>query len=168
MPDTDILSLPRWNELPPMDLYLDQMLQFVNTSIGKYFEGFGQANHPIITGTMVNNYVKLEFIKPPVKKRYDRSAVASLLVIALLKSIFTMDEISRLIHRAVTETEPSRSYDSFCDKLEYAVSDVFGNNAVGISNAKNDPADPRRICLNACYSFAAQYYIKKIFLNSAM
>ena len=61
--------LPRWNELPDFDLYMDQILNFLE----KNTEIFGiSEKEKIITNSMINNYVKLGLIKAPIKKKYNK------------------------------------------------------------------------------------------------
>lgn len=159
-----IVKLPKWNELPTVNLYLEQVIQLVNQTMAPYMNREENLNERIniITRTMVNNYVKQGFIKAPLNKKYDRISVASLLVIAVLKSIFTMEEISRLISLAVDSNDPETSYDNFCDKLEEATKCVFKGYSL---KPMEDQKDPRNICYAACWAFASQYYVRKIFLN---
>ena len=48
-----IIVLPRWDELPDISLYLEQVLELVNGNLEKYLEG--DKNGRILTQTMVNN-----------------------------------------------------------------------------------------------------------------
>lgn len=58
-------QLPRWNLLPDIDLYMDQVL----TMIEKYLSPLMiHEDQKIITAAMINNYVKLGLIPAPVKK----------------------------------------------------------------------------------------------------
>ena len=55
---------PSWDELPAIDLYLDQVLLYVNQVT--------QNNIPSdkgLTASMVNNYVKHEQLTKPIKKK---------------------------------------------------------------------------------------------------
>ena len=70
---------------------------------------------------MVNNYVKQHIIEAPVKKRYDKTAVASLFVIAILKPVYTISEISLLMKEAIDASDKEASYNYFCGLTERAV-----------------------------------------------
>ena len=74
--------LPRWEELPDLELYMDQVLSLVERYLGDY-PGFEERR---LTASMVNNYVKMGVMPPPVKKRYSRVHLAYLLMICLLKA----------------------------------------------------------------------------------
>lgn len=50
--------LPRWDELPDIDLYLDQVLTLLDKYLGPFLpENGGHA----LTASMINNYVKLQY-----------------------------------------------------------------------------------------------------------
>ena len=156
----DNFKLPRWEELPSIDLYLDQVLSLLDEWIGGYLVIEGKK---VMTKTMVNNYVKQKFLKPPVNKKYDREAVASLFVIAVLKPVYTINEIARLIKLAIRSNDTDVEYDQFCDFIEEAVSHAFHRTSMP---KKPNPDDPREILWNVCNSFACQLYVRNIYLQS--
>ena len=49
-----MISFPLWQELPDLDLYLDQVLLYVNSVNQKAFPG----QEKVLTAAMINNYVK--------------------------------------------------------------------------------------------------------------
>ncbi|MFR9161525.1 MAG: DUF1836 domain-containing protein [Ruthenibacterium lactatiformans] len=62
--------LPRWDELPDIDLYLDQVLTLLDKYLGPFLpENGGHA----LTASMINNYVKLRIVPAPVKNVMDAS-----------------------------------------------------------------------------------------------
>lgn len=153
-------KLPRWEELPSIELYLDQVLSLLDEWLGDYLSFDGKK---IMTKTMINNYVKQKFILPPVNKKYDRMAVASLFVIAILKPVYTINEIARLIRLAIRTIEPESAYNQFCQMIEEAVKFTFRGEAL----PKSDFAqDPRGILRNVCSSVASQLYVRNIYLQS--
>ena len=154
-----IIVLPRWDELPDISLYLEQVLELVNGNLEKYLEG--DKNGRILTQTMVNNYVKHGFIQSPVKKRYDKTALASLIAIAVLKDIFTIKEISQLISLAIDASNPEESYNYFCQLVEETTENVLMQ---GKQNILFNEKDPRGICSSAVMAFASKYYVNKVFL----
>ena len=62
----DQFKLPRWEELPSVDLYLEQMLTLVDEWLGEYLSVDGKK---VVTKTMVNNYVKQQYLNAPVNKK---------------------------------------------------------------------------------------------------
>ena len=104
--------LPRWQQLPSMPLYLEQVLALLEEWLGPYL---GKEDGTILTKTMINNYVKLHFVQPPIRRKYDRLTVASLFVIAVLKPVYTIEEIGYLIRLSLGHSDPKAAYDDFCD-----------------------------------------------------
>ena len=60
--------IPRWNEIPKIDLYLDQLVCLLEQYLSNYIKN--DDSEKIITKTMINNYVKHKIINPPVNKKY--------------------------------------------------------------------------------------------------
>ncbi len=107
--------IPRWNELPDFELYMDQILSFLE----KHTEIFGVAEkEKIITNSMINNYVKLGLIKAPIKKRYNRNHIANLIMITILKRILSMHEIKEVILQYNSKMGEEGAYNYFCEELE--------------------------------------------------
>lgn len=57
--------LPRWEELPELDLYMDQVITLVDHYLSPVIHS---DKHTLLTASMVNNYVKNGMIPPPKKK----------------------------------------------------------------------------------------------------
>ena len=86
------VHLPRWHELPDIELYMDQVI----TLIEKYLSPLiTLEKHTLLTSSMVNNYVKHGLIPAPVKKRYNQKHLAFLIAITLLKQVLTLPEIKQ-------------------------------------------------------------------------
>ena len=103
-------SLPQWDELPDLELYMDQVI----TLISKYLNFFGVSDGgKPVTSSMINNYVKLGTIPPPQKKRYSRIHLAYLLVVCTLKQTLDMSTIKRLIPVGIDENAVKQLYTSF-------------------------------------------------------
>ena len=112
-------KLPRFHELPDVGLYMDQVVSIID----KYFKVLDRDDDkPIITSSMINNYVKLGIIPPPMRKRYGAEHLAYLIMICLLKQILSMSEITLLIGgygEALDE-----KYDKFCSLQEKVFTDL--------------------------------------------
>lgn len=91
--------LPRWDELPDIELYMDQVI----TLMGKYFGWMSPQNEPVLTPAMINNYVKNGIIPAPVKKKYSRTHLFRLIIICVLKRVLPINDIVTLID-ALLET----------------------------------------------------------------
>jgi len=154
-------KLPHWNDLPPIPLYLDQVLSLIDDWLGPYLK---RDDKPIMTKTMINNYVKQRFIPAPVKKKYDRLTVAYLFIIAVLKPVYTIEEIISFVRLALDFSGEEAAYDQFCDNIEAAVNFAFHQTGPAVPK---DPRDPRRVSWSVCSAFACQLYSRKIYLEHA-
>lgn len=111
---------PRWNELPAVALYMDQVLLILQDAVSPLIRS-GEA---AATATMINNYVKIKLIAPSQKKKYSRDHMARLIMITLLKRVLTMTELDAVLHFENTE----ELYNNFCASLEANLRDEFSDN----------------------------------------
>ena len=114
--------LPRWNEIPKLDLYLDQTVTLLEKELKNFI---CNKDDTIITKTMINNYVKQGLIKPPKKKKYNKIHIATLIVICILKQVYSISDISELIGLAIKTARINSAYDQFCDAIERAIKYTF-------------------------------------------
>ena len=60
-------DLPDWDSLPQLDLYMDQVILLLT----RYLTPIDRAaEEKFVTASIINNYVRMKVIPPPVKKRY--------------------------------------------------------------------------------------------------
>ena len=84
-------KLPYWDELPEIDLYMDQVIVLMEKYLSWYIEENQETK--IITPSMINNYVKLGIIPPPEKKKYSKVHIAYLIIICSLKQVMPIPDI---------------------------------------------------------------------------
>ncbi len=87
--------LPRWNEIPEIDLYIDQVVSLLENYLSNYIKSDNEKENSVITKTMINNYVKHGVIKAPINKKYNKENIAYLFVVFILKQIYSIDEIKK-------------------------------------------------------------------------
>lgn len=119
--------IPRWNELPNIDLYLDQVVTLINSSLSSFIladDNNDKDDSQILTKTMINNYVKNSLIESPIKKKYSKMQLAKLFIICILKQVYSMNEIENLIYLALKNSNIKVAYDSFCNKFEEALNSI--------------------------------------------
>lgn len=109
--------LPRWQDLPTFDIYMDQLI----TLVKQYLKDLFDEEDVIITNSMINNYVKMELIPKPVKKRYNREHMAYLIAITLIKQVLTISQVKDGIDFLVARMGPKGAFDLFCDEQENAL-----------------------------------------------
>ena len=117
-------SLPTWDILPDIDLYMDQVVSVVK----KYLEvpstaiGFSRS----VTSSMINNYVKLGIIPSPKKKKYSKVHLAYLLIVCTLKQALDIATIQQIIPVGLDEETVKKIYNSFVKNQHTAFNYVFG------------------------------------------
>ena len=62
-------TLPSFKELPGIDLYMEQVLTYINQSL----ESVSPDGEKMLTSFMVNNYVKAKMVAEPQKKKYSKA-----------------------------------------------------------------------------------------------
>ncbi len=104
-------TLPMWDELPKIDLYMDQVVVLLNDYLG-YIANFDEDDKGV-TSSMINNYVKMKIIPPPEKKKYSRAHLARLIMICALKKSLNISTVHKLLPQTDDEQENKRVYDAF-------------------------------------------------------
>ncbi|MGT2935453.1 DUF1836 domain-containing protein [Streptococcus castoreus] len=102
-------TLPTWKELPDLELYLDQVLLYVN-QVTMFTD---TQDNKALTASMINNYVKHGYVSKPVKKKYQKQQLARLIAISLFKTVFPIQEISQVLQGLQTTADSENLYNTF-------------------------------------------------------
>lgn len=110
------IHLPRWEELPDIEIYMDQLV----TLVVRYTSPFkvDQQAMPLLTAAMVNNYVKQKLIPPPEKKKYNQRHLARLVIITILKQAFDLPIVQQGIDWQTESGDYQKAYNQFCTQME--------------------------------------------------
>ena len=152
--------LPRYEELPEIDLYLDQTVTLLENYLNQYIRK--NLDEKIITKTMINNYVKQHVMEAPVNKKYSKNHIATLFVICILKQVYSIPDIAKLIELALRAKEINIAYNKFCDHLEHSIRLVFTKQHV---EEKNEYNENEYLLKNVVQAFANKLYVEKTFLK---
>ena len=106
--------LPRWEDLPDIELYMDQVI----TLMSKYFGKFSTKDEPLLTPSMINNYVKNNIIPAPVKKKYSRTHLFRLIIICVMKQVLPINDIGTLIETMLKTRSEAEVLDLFTEQYE--------------------------------------------------
>lgn len=115
----EAFRLPRSREIPDVGLYLEQAVKYVNSFLSPL-------DIPVLTGSMIANYVKLRYLPAPHRKLYGAEQLASLLMVAICKQVLSMDNISRLLSLQQAAKPLMDAYDDFCTGMEAEIAATFG------------------------------------------
>lgn len=115
-------QLDRWikldyiypDEIPNIDLYMDQITTFMD----KQLSGNKRTSEDkILTKTMINNYSKNNLLPPSDKKKYSKNHIILLIYIYYLKNFLSITDIQSLL-RPMTD-------NYFSDKKSSIMSDIY-------------------------------------------
>ena len=146
-------SLPRYNEIPNMGLYLEQVTKY----IGENLAPLGEFS---LTPSMISNYVKKGLIANPVKKLYYREQIAYLFFIAIAKSVLSLDALIGFIQlQQKTYTLP-RAYDYFVAEFENLLLFTFELKDAA-EEVGHDNTDEKRLLYSCIVAVIQKIYLEK-------
>lgn len=111
--------IPAWEELPQLELYMDQVIILLGQYLGIY--SIGNDADKFITAPMINNYVKLKIMPAPIKKKYTRIHLAYLIIICSLKQTLSMATIQKIIPIDLSDEEVIEIYKVFAKNQKKAL-----------------------------------------------
>lgn len=100
-------TLPAWEELPDIELYMDQVVALTNRYLGNV------TKEKQLTASMVNNYVKMKAMPAPVKKKYAREHLMYLIVLCVLKQVMPLSSVESILRESLRSAEPAVFYERF-------------------------------------------------------
>jgi len=113
---------PRWNDWPDLGLYMDQVVSLIEKQVAGFYPE--DASKPV-TSTMINNYVKQKIVSPSQKKKYERSHLAQLYILFLLKPALSLPDICGVLGDLMADRPIEEFYDGFCDLVEASLAEAF-------------------------------------------
>ena len=111
--------LPRYEQIPNVGLYLEQVVRYVNAHLAP----LGESE---LTSSMVSNYVKQGLIPSPIKKAYTAEHLARLLFIAVVKPVVPLEGLRMMFSIQGDNYTLPTAYDYFCDEFENMLGAAFG------------------------------------------
>lgn len=120
-------SFKKYEELPDIDLYMDQVVNFLEKQI-KIFQTSSLDKQ--ITSSMINNYVKGEVVAAPISKKYNKEHLASIEEVITLKQVLSIAEVKQILNtRYNDEAVKGDIFNAFNDlqteKISSIVSEAF-------------------------------------------
>ena len=109
--------LPRYNEIPNVGLYLEQVIKYINECL--------EPLEICITPSMLSNYVKKGYIDRPVKKQYSADQIAYAMFIVIAKQTLSMENVASLFEYQKSTYSVERAYNFFCNELENMLKFIF-------------------------------------------
>lgn len=150
-------SLPTYDELPVMGLYLKQVVAYINESLR-------DLPNVHLTSSMVSNYVKHGLINGPKNKLYDRDQIAILLFIAVAKKTLDQKNLRRAIGIQHDTYDTAVAYNYFADELQNVLEYVF-DESDHLQDVGHDHTKQKQMLRNIIKAFAYQEYLYFYFIN---
>ena len=110
-----------WDHLPDFPLYMDQVLSYMDRQVIRSQEDDG------LTAAMVNNYTKSGLVPRAEGKKYNRTHLAYLTAICVLKHVMSTRDMDLLIREELQGDRPIQDgYAAFCASLDKALNITAG------------------------------------------
>lgn len=135
----DQLAYVKPEEIPSIDLYMDQVLTFINDRT-RYLTR-NPKEDKIFTKTMINNYAKTKILPSPVKKKYSKDHILLLLLIYYFKGVLSVGDTGELLGKITDKYFGNNDDLAFEDIYE----EVFKLEAGEIDFLKKDIAEKFQI-----------------------
>ena len=115
--DLEQFDLPDWDSLPQLDLYMDQVILLLTRYLAPVERDQEERS---ITSSIINNYVRMKVMPPPVKKKYSRVHIAYLVMICTLKQSLSISCIRQLLPEDQSEASVRLVYEDFVEQYRSA------------------------------------------------
>ena len=107
----DHFRLPDWNDIPDIGYYMEQVIVLLNQYLDYLPPELKEEQ--FITPATINNYVRIQVMPKPRKKRYYRVHIAYLIIILTLKQSLSIALIQKMIPMGLSEAEVERAYRAY-------------------------------------------------------
>lgn len=128
-------------DIPKIDLYMEQVLSFLEQEMG---DALRHKDETVFTKTMVNNYTKEGILPRPQKKKYNKSHIITLAYIFILKQILSIQDIKTFfslmddqeqlepLYRVFLETvdDYRQEYSGFVTRQLERIDEKFAQNGI--------------------------------------
>lgn len=119
-PIKEIIDKTSWEqtlsseEIPEIDLYMDQVLTLIEEGMG---ENKRNPEDKLITKTMINNYSKERLLDPLKGKKYSKEQILQIICVMNLKQTLTLADIQALMNQG-NDVDIRKVYDYFREQSE--------------------------------------------------
>lgn len=112
-----------WEDIPDIHLYKDQVIEIME---GQHI-GFTVDPDESLTPAMINNYAKSGLMPRAKGKRYDRSHIAYLTIICMLKQILPAKDAGAFLSKMTGDEDSLKElYARYCSLLDEKCLEVSG------------------------------------------
>ena len=157
MEEISKISYIRPEEVPNIDLYMDQVTTFMD----KYLEGTKRySEDKLLTKTMINNYTKNDLLPSPVKKKYSKDHIIMLIFIYYMKNFLSITDIRSLLH-PMTEMFFDGKGEIELEEIYQEVFDIQAEQALSVAKDIVKKADIAKETFAQVENEEQREYLKK-------
>ena len=140
------------DEIPQIDLYMDQVTTFMEKHLGELKR---YPEDKVLTKTMINNYAKNNLLPSPVRKKYTQEHILLLVFIYYFKNLLSFTDIETVLsyitenHFGTSESSLAEIYTKVfsmehdqMDRLKEDVKDKFEKAKETFPTAAEGSEDP--------------------------
>lgn len=150
-------SLPAYDEIPDVGLYLEQVARYINGPLASFPE-------MKVTPSMISNYAKAKLFSRVNKKTYSRDQIAIVFFITIAKSVLSIEYVrTALVLFRSKNYSIQKGYEYFREELQNAVTTFYGS----ASTKKNSStlSEDEKMLKNVCTAIAHKMYVERYFEN---
>ena len=147
--------LPKFNEIPDVGLFLEQVTKYVSDYLSPL------TKNPI-TSSMISNYVKKEIIPRPVKRLYFREHIVYIIFIAIAKNVLPLEHLQTIIEMQKKTYDIEIAYEYFCMEFENVLLYVFEKKDT-LDMIGFDDTDEKYMLRNTIIAVVHKFYLEKCF-----
>ncbi len=114
----DELKCPEYNSFPDIELYMDQVLDFLLRSRTSL------RDDDRLSSAMVNNYIKADILPRAHGKKYSREHLVHLAVILRLKQVLSVRDTGSLIKAAKEDKTDEQFYEGFRHMIDTCAAEI--------------------------------------------
>lgn len=108
-------NVGKWEEWPDINLYMDQVISYLD----KYMDYFRiYDDEKMITPSIINNNTKDGVLPKPVKKKYSRTLLSTLLMFCITRQVLSGRELSNMLGELTASDDFSELHKAFGNTLE--------------------------------------------------
>lgn len=157
--DLDTFNLPDYDRLPDIDLYMEQLLTYLERESNVLAR---HSEDKQITSSMINNYVKGHIVPAPKAKKYNREQLSLLGEVVYLKQILSLPEIKQILDVEYKESNYREEYNKYLDLNQDAFKSSIDETLKSLKNCKeNDDKDLTDLALKLAAKANAYATISK-------
>lgn len=159
--DLSSFTVGAWDEWPDIDLYMDQVISYLDG----YMDSFRIYNdEKMITPSIINNNTKDGVLPKPVKKKYPRSLLSTLLIFCITRQVLSGQELATMLGELTQSENFAEVHENFSSVLENQLKHTAEQIKEGISeNSVTDRRELSQLAMKlSLEAFAAGIAARKI------